>query len=109
MFALSRCDRQSSHPLIFSISYTHPAISYNSPSVRAKRAEGFSDNLSAYCSPDPPSLYLEGGWSDNFFFVLTGKDFYMPQFANLRGPIGGEFMTVFYHRFTWDGYKFRMF
>lgn len=71
------------------------------------KAVGFSDNLSAYCSPEPPSLYLEGGWEDNFFFELTGKDFYMPQFANLRGPVGGEFMTDFYHRFTWDGNKFR--
>ena len=71
------------------------------------KAAGFSDNLSAYCSPEPPSLYLEGGWEDNFFFELTGKDFYMPQFANLRGPVGGEFMTDFYHRFTWDGNKFR--
>ena len=71
------------------------------------KAAGFSDNLSAYCSPEPPSLYLEGGWEDNFFFELTGKDFYMPQFANLRGSVGGKFMTDFYHRFTWDGNKFR--
>ena len=71
------------------------------------KAAGFSDNLSAYCSPEPPSHYLEGGWEDNFFFELTGKDFYMPQFANLRGSVGGKFMTDFYHRFTWDGNKFR--
>ena len=71
------------------------------------KAAGFSDNLSAYCSPEPPSLYLEGGWSDNFFFELTGKDFYMPHFAHLRGSDRSVSMTDFYHHFEWDGHKFR--
>jgi len=70
-------------------------------------AAGYSANLSAECPPVPPSLYNEGGWEDNFFFELTGKDFYMPQFAYLRGPKGGLFMTDYYHLYTWDGNKFR--
>ena len=70
-------------------------------------AAGYSANLSAACPPVPPSRYNEGGWEDNFFFELTGKDFYMPQFAYLRGPKGGLFMTDYYHRYTWDGNKFR--
>lgn len=69
--------------------------------------EGYGSNLSVECAPVPPSLYNEGGWEDNFFFELTGKDFYMPQFAYLRGSNGSLFMTDYYHRFTWDGNKFR--
>ena len=72
-----------------------------------KETEGYSANLALECSPEPPSLYYESGWEDNFFFELTGKDLYMPQFAYLRGPHGGLFMTDYYHRFTWDGNKFR--
>ena len=72
-----------------------------------QRAEGYASNLAAECSPVPPSLYYEGAWSDNFFFELTGKDIYMPHFEYLRGSGGGEFMTDFYHRFSWDGEKFR--
>lgn len=68
---------------------------------------GYSATLAADCFPETPSLYNEGGWEDNFFFELTGKDFYMPQFAYLRGPKGGLFMTDYYHRYTWDGNKFR--
>ncbi len=70
-------------------------------------AAHYSANLSVECAPVPPSLYYEGAWSDNFFFELTGKDIYMPQFAYLRGSGGGESMTDFYHRFAWDGEKFR--
>jgi len=70
-------------------------------------AAGYSASLPADCSPEPPSLYYEGAWNNNFFFELTGKDLYMPQFAYMRGSNGGLFMTDFYHRFTWDGEKFR--
>lgn len=70
-------------------------------------AAGYSASLPADCSPEPPSLYYEGAWNNNFFFELTGKDLYMPQFAYMRGSNGGLFMTDFYHRFTWDGNKFR--
>ncbi|MBO7587394.1 MAG: hypothetical protein J6T13_09510 [Bacteroidales bacterium] len=76
------------------------------PEIHPK-AVGFSANLSVECTPGSPSLYYEGAWEENFFFELTGKDLYMPQFAYLRGPDGGLFMTDFYHRFTWDGEKFR--
>ena len=72
-----------------------------------KEMEGYSANFALECSPEPPSLYYEGGWEDNFFFEQTGKDLYMPQFAYLRGPNGGLFMTDYYHRFAWDGNKFR--
>ena len=72
-----------------------------------KETEDYSANLALECSPEPPSLYYEGAWSDNFFFELTGKDIYMPHFEYLRGSGGGEFMTDYYHRFSWDGNKFR--
>ena len=70
-------------------------------------AAGYSASLPADCSPEPPSLYYDGAWNDNFFFELTGKNLYMPQFAYLRGPKGGLFMTDYYHRYTWDGNIFR--
>lgn len=72
-----------------------------------QKAECYSSRLAVECAPVPPSLYYEGAWSDNFFFELSGKDIYMPHFAYLRGSGGGEFMTDFYHRFSWDGEKFR--
>lgn len=69
--------------------------------------EGYGSNLSVECAPVPPSLYYEGAWSDNLFLELTGKDIYMPQFDYLRGSDRGAYMTDFYHRFAWDGDKFR--
>ena len=69
--------------------------------------EDYSSNLSVECAPVPPSLYYEGAWSDNIFLELTGKDIYMPKFAYLRGSGRGAYMTDFYHRFAWDGNKFR--
>ena len=69
--------------------------------------EGYGSNLSVECAPVPPSLYYEGAWSDNLFLELTGKDIYMPQFDYLRGSDRGAYMTDFYHRFAWDGNKFR--
>ena len=68
---------------------------------------GYSATLAANCSPETPSLYNEGAWSDNLFLELTGKDIYMPQFDYLRGSDRGAYMTDFYHRFAWDGDKFR--
>jgi len=76
------------------------------PEINQKEV-GFLANLSVECTPGSPSLYYEGAWSDNFFFEQTGKDFYMPQFAYLRGSKGGLFMTDYYYRYTWDGVKFR--
>ena len=70
-------------------------------------AAGFSTNLSAYCPPEPPSYWQNGAWLDNFFFDLTGKDFYMPHFIKSGEPPKWGIMSDFYHRFTWDGEKFR--
>ena len=70
-------------------------------------AVGYSANLAVDYSPETPSHWQNGAWSDNFFFELTGVDFYMPQYAYLRGPDGPLFMTDCYHRFTWDGNKFQ--
>lgn len=68
---------------------------------------GYSSNLSAYCPPEPPSYWQDGAWLDNFFFDLTGKDFYMPHFIKSEEPPKWGIMSDFYHRFTWDGEKFR--
>ena len=84
-----------------------PAKVFECISEIHKKSEGYSASLPADCSPEPPSLYYDGAWDNNFFFEMTGKDLYMPQFAYLRGPNGGLFMTDYYHRFTWDGNKFR--
>ena len=70
-------------------------------------AAGYSTNLSAYCPPEPPSYWQEGAWLDNFFFDLTGMDFYMPHFIKCGEPPKWGIMSDFYHRFTWDGNKFR--
>ena len=70
-------------------------------------AAGYSTNLSAYCPPEPPSYWQDGAWLDNFFFELTGNDFYMPHFIKREEPPKWGIMSDFYHRFTWDGEKFR--
>lgn len=70
-------------------------------------AAGYSTNLSAYCPPEPPSYWQDGAWLDNFFFDLTEKDFYMPHFIKCGEPPKWGIMSDFYHRFTWDGNKFR--
>lgn len=68
---------------------------------------GFSATLAADCSPETPSYWQEGAWLDNFFFDLTGKDFYMPHFFKRDETHRWGIMSDFYHRFTWDGNKFR--
>jgi hypothetical protein len=68
---------------------------------------GFSATLAADCSPETPSYWQEGAWLDNFFFDLTGNDFYMPHFIKREAPPKWGIMSDFYHRFTWDGEKFR--
>lgn len=70
-------------------------------------AVGYSANLSVDYPPEKPSHWQNGAWSDNFFFELTGRDLYMPQYAYLRGSDGPLFMTDYYHRFTWEDNKFR--
>ena len=70
-------------------------------------AAGYSTNLSVYCPPEPPSYWQNGAWLDNFFFELTGKDFYMPHFIKCGEPPKWGIMSDFYHRFNWDGEKFR--
>ena len=71
------------------------------------KAEGYAAKLAVECSPVPPSLYLEGAWVDNLFFAITGKDFYMPHYVKNKEPNEEDVMTDFYHRFEWDGEKFR--
>lgn len=70
-------------------------------------AEGYAASLAVECSPVPPSLYLEGAWVDNLFFAITGKDVYMPHYSKNKEPNEEDVMTDFYHRFEWDGEKFR--
>lgn len=72
-----------------------------------QKAEGYASNLAVECAPAPPSLYYEGGWEENFFFERTGKDFYMPHFIKQKEPRKEKIISDFYHRFTWDGAKFR--
>ena len=72
-----------------------------------QKAEGYSSNLAVECAPAPPSLYYEDGWEENFFFERTGKDFYMPHFIKQKEPRKEKIISDFYHRFTWDGNKFR--
>lgn len=70
-------------------------------------AAGYSSTLAADCSPETPSYWQDGAWLDNFFFDLTGKDFYMPHFFKRDEAHRWGIMSDFYHRFTWDGNKFR--
>lgn len=72
-----------------------------------ENASGYANRLAVECSPIPSSLYLEGAWVDNFFFAITRKDFYMPHYAQNKKPNEEDVMTDFYHRFEWDGEKFR--
>jgi len=72
-----------------------------------ENASGYAARLAVECSPVPPSLYLEGAWVDNFFFAITRKDVYMPHYVKNKEPKEEDVMTDFYHRFEWDGEKFR--
>lgn len=58
------------------------------------------------CTPEPISIDYKGGWLDNFFFELTGRDIYMPHFSK-ESDLGGEKISDFYYHFEWDGDKFR--
>lgn len=70
-------------------------------------AAGYSSTLAADCSPETSSYWQDGAWLDNLFFDLTGKDFYMPHFFKRDETHRWGIMSDFYHRFTWDGEKFR--
>lgn len=72
-----------------------------------ENVSGYAARLAVECSPVPPSLYQEGAWADNLFFTITGKDFYMPHYVKNKEPNEEDVMTDFYHRFEWDGQKFR--
>lgn len=52
---------------------------------------------------EPPSLFIDNGWSDNFFFDLTGEDFYLPKMDNETSI--RNFNDYYYH-FHWDGERF---
>lgn len=69
---------------------------------------GYSDYLYVEsCYPLPPSAFCKGGWSDNFFFDLTGKDVYMPYFVTPWEPYLYDVMHDYYHHFEWNGEKFK--
>lgn len=52
---------------------------------------------------EPPSLFIDNGWSDNFFFDLSGKDVYLP---NMEDNPDGRSFNDYYHHFHWNGEKF---
>lgn len=55
----------------------------------------------------PQSLFLDNGWSDNFFFDLTDEDVYLPVFD--KGPnskYADLYFNDYYHHFHWDGEVF---
>lgn len=66
------------------------------------------ENGYAYCiwsglemGSENPSMYMNGGWSDNFFFDITGEDIYLP-----IDPGYNHFFNDNYYQFHWDGEYF---
>lgn len=51
----------------------------------------------------PLSLFIDNGWSDNFFFDLSGKDVYLP---NMEDNPDGRSFNDYYHHFHWNGERF---
>ena len=53
------------------------------------------------------SLFEDNGWSDNFFFDLSGKDFYLPVFDKApNSKYADLYFNDYYHHFHWNGEKF---
>lgn len=52
---------------------------------------------------EPFFLFLDNGWSDNFFFDLSGEDVYMP---NMEDTPDGRRFNDYYHHFHWNGERF---
>ena len=68
---------------------------------------GFLADLSVWCDCGSISSYYKGGWQNDFFFELTGKDIYMPHLIRQKESNWTMSISDFYHRFEWDGNKFR--
>ncbi|MBQ7209300.1 MAG: hypothetical protein IJS05_00165 [Paludibacteraceae bacterium] len=68
------------------------------------------DNLSRYLYIEiygwiPPSICLDGGWMDNFFFDRSADEIYILDLI-WNHKSGNQMFDEMYHRFYWDGEHF---
>lgn len=84
--------------------------------VFERQKEYYTDEESNYVSsiisyedaihPVPPSAYCAGGWYDDLFWGISGKDVYIPHYALIDERFTDRKMEDYYDCYTWENGKF---
>ncbi len=85
-----------------------PANVFESPSEDIYASSDYDDNASIEVSyfSIPPSAFCKGGWSEDYFFSMTGNEIYLPHFFKYSELYEYDAWHDYYIHYEWDGEHF---